>query len=92
MDSSYYLLKVLNGRAASCRHNTLPVFWHGCKPNGTVKLLRTVSTGTELEDVINETQSAELNMKNEIKHILRARVGADVEIQPVIPGMCPVSV
>lgn len=57
-----------------------------------LKLLRAVSTGTELADVINETQSAELNMKNEIKHILRARVGADVEVQPVIPGMCPVSV
>ncbi|KAJ4009028.1 hypothetical protein NW766_009211 [Fusarium irregulare] len=56
------------------------------------KLLRAVSTGTELADVINETQSAELNMKNEIKHILRARVGADVEVQPVIPGMCPVVV
>lgn len=48
--------------------------------------------GAELLSVSNETQSAELNMKNKIKHILRARVGVDVEVQPVIPGLCPVSV
>ncbi|CAG7555441.1 unnamed protein product [Fusarium equiseti] len=71
-------------------HNILTVF--GCKPNSTVELPRAVSIGTELAGVVNETQSAELNMKNKIKHILRARVGADVEVQPVIPGTVVVSI